>query len=103
MSSVRRGYRVLIDDTPVPSSLDPRVLDVDNIEVLRGPQGTLFGESSLGGNVRIITKKPSLVKMHRLYDANGLTSRAGSPDVGGNVIEMSCWCQTPWLSVRCCL
>ena len=38
-----------IDDTPVPGSVDPRVLDIDNIEVLKGPQGTLFGESSLGG------------------------------------------------------
>ena len=49
-----------IDDTPVPGSVDPRVLDIDNIEVLKGPQGTLFGESSLGGNVRLITKKPNL-------------------------------------------
>ncbi len=38
-----------IDDTPVPGSLDPRVLDIADIEVLKGPQGTLFGESSLGG------------------------------------------------------
>ncbi len=41
-----------IDDTPVPGSLDPRVVDLANIEVLKGPQGTLYGESSLGGNVR---------------------------------------------------
>ncbi len=41
-----------IDDTPMPGSVDPRVLDIDNIEVLKGPQGTLYGESSLGGNVR---------------------------------------------------
>lgn len=76
-----------IDDTPVPSSLDPRVLDVDNIEVLRGPQGTLFGESSLGGNVRIITRNPSLAKDAVGYMMQaGLTSGAGSPDGGGNVV-----------------
>ena len=49
-----------IDDTPLPDSLDPRVLDIDHIEVLRGPQGTLYGARSMGGTVRIITKEPEL-------------------------------------------
>src|SRR5579859_6627785 len=49
-----------IDDTPLPDSIDPRVLDVDHIEVLRGPQGTLYGARSMGGTVRIITKTPDL-------------------------------------------
>jgi outer membrane receptor protein involved in Fe transport len=76
-----------IDDTPVPGSVDPRVLDIDNIEVLKGPQGTLFGESSLGGNVRLITKKPNLDKdeFDIMADA-GLTSGGGSADGGGSLI-----------------
>jgi iron complex outermembrane receptor protein len=49
-----------IDETPLPDSIDPRVLDVDHIEVLRGPQGTLYGARSMGGTVRIITKEPEL-------------------------------------------
>src|SRR5579859_2795391 len=49
-----------IDDTPLPDSIDPRVLDVDHIEVLRGPQGTLYGARSMGGLVRIVTKEPNL-------------------------------------------
>jgi outer membrane receptor protein involved in Fe transport len=49
-----------IDDTPLPDSIDPRVLDIDHIEVLRGPQGTLYGARSMGGTVRIITKAPEL-------------------------------------------
>jgi iron complex outermembrane receptor protein len=49
-----------IDDTPLPDSIDPRVLDIDHIEVLRGPQGTLYGARSMGGTVRIITKEPDL-------------------------------------------
>jgi iron complex outermembrane recepter protein len=49
-----------IDDTPLPDSLDPRVLDIDHIEVLRGPQGTLYGARSMGGVVRLITKVPNL-------------------------------------------
>src|ERR1700678_2370549 len=76
-----------IDDTPVPGSVDPRVLDIDNIEVLKGPQGTLFGESSLGGNVRLITKKPSLTEDSIGYMMQaGATSGGGSPDGGAGVI-----------------
>jgi iron complex outermembrane recepter protein len=49
-----------IDDTPLPDSIDPRVLDLDHIEVLRGPQGTLYGARSMGGLVRLVTKEPNL-------------------------------------------
>ena len=80
-----------IDDTPVPGSLDPRVLDIANIEVLKGPQGTLFGESSLGGNVRLITKKPDLTTDSAAMTADiGATEHGGSADGGvsgvGNVV-----------------
>ncbi len=76
-----------IDDTPVPGSVDPRILDIDNIEVLKGPQGTLYGESSLGGNVRIVTKKPNLNNDDFGYMAqSGWTSRGGSADAGAGII-----------------
>lgn len=55
---------IYIDETPITESffatLDPDIYDVDRVEVLRGPQGTLYGSSSMGGTVRIITKKPRL-------------------------------------------
>ena len=68
-----------IDDMPVPATLDPRVLDLDRIEVLRGPQGTLYGARSMGGTVRLITESPDLndfsVKVHglgsKVYDGGG--------------------------------
>ncbi len=51
-----------IDETPISdaSSLaDFALFDVDRVEVLRGPQGTLFGEGSLGGTVRILSNRPN--------------------------------------------
>lgn len=48
-----------IDDTPVLETLDPHIVDVDRIEVLRGPQGTLYGAESMGGTLRIITAQPT--------------------------------------------
>jgi outer membrane receptor protein involved in Fe transport len=50
---------VYIDDTPVPVSIDPHLLDIDHIEVLKGPQGTLYGQASMGGTVKIVTERPS--------------------------------------------
>lgn len=49
---------IYLDETPLPDSIDPRILDIDHIEVLRGPQGTLYGARSMAGVVRIITKQP---------------------------------------------
>jgi len=76
-----------IDDTPVPESIDPRVVDLNRIEVLKGPQGTLFGESSLAGNVRLITRRPDLHTDSLSYMVQaGYTSGGGSADGGASVI-----------------
>jgi iron complex outermembrane receptor protein len=61
---------IYIDDTPIqiralafnPDDALPKSFDVDRIEVLRGPQGTLFGAGSEGGTVRYITTQPSLTQ-----------------------------------------
>jgi outer membrane receptor protein involved in Fe transport len=60
-----------LNDTPVPMSLDPRVVDIDRVEVLRGPQGTLFGQGSMGGTVRLVTRDPALDNVYGKVDAEG--------------------------------
>ena len=76
-----------IDDTPLPDSLDPRVLDIDHIEVLRGPQGTLYGARSMGGTVRIITKEPDLSQFSgTVHGGVSTTSRTDQPNYTGDAI-----------------
>ncbi|HMH28524.1 MAG TPA: TonB-dependent receptor plug domain-containing protein, partial [Steroidobacteraceae bacterium] len=61
---------IYIDDTPIqirgtafnPDDALPKAFDIDRVEVLRGPQGTLFGAGSEGGTVRYITTQPSLTQ-----------------------------------------
>ncbi|MDR3512457.1 MAG: TonB-dependent receptor [Caulobacteraceae bacterium] len=74
-----------INDTPVPLSLDPRVLDLQRVEVLRGPQGTLFGSSAMGGTVRIITRQADSRETHGYIDVQGFDVNKGGAgyDVSG--------------------
>ncbi|CAL4869335.1 Pesticin receptor (plasmid) [Asticcacaulis sp. MM231] len=64
-----RGSDALVssymDDTPVTLTggfrqVDLRALDLDRVEVLKGPQGTLYGQGAMAGTVRFITRNPSL-------------------------------------------
>jgi outer membrane receptor protein involved in Fe transport len=52
-----------LDDTPITyNAPDPdlRFSDIDRVEVLRGPQGTLYGGGSIGGIVKLVTRRPDL-------------------------------------------
>jgi iron complex outermembrane receptor protein len=51
-----------------PVALDTGFLDVDHVEVLRGPQGTVFGQNSVGGTINVISKPPSLDDMNGFAD-----------------------------------
>lgn len=63
-ANLQAATAIYIDELPISANgnstiLDPTLYDVERIEILRGPQGTLFGANSLSGAVRILTKDPN--------------------------------------------
>jgi iron complex outermembrane recepter protein len=92
---------IYIDDTPIqmralafnPDEALPKSFDIDRVEVLRGPQGTLFGAGSEGGTVRYITTQPSVNRSSAYARAEIATTDNGAPSyeggfaVGGPLID----------------
>lgn len=83
-SNLHAGYLpavgTYLDDTPVTTIggvLDIHMYDIQRVEGLAGPQGTLYGASSLAGTLRIITNKPDPSKFSAGYDVKGMTVSSG--------------------------
>jgi len=79
---------VYYDETPVSGSVgttsdaagatpDFRLFDVERAEVLRGPQGTLYGSGSMGGTLRIIFNKPRTDRLEAAFSGNMTTVEGG--------------------------
>ena len=92
---------IYIDDTPIQlralglnaNNALPYVFDLSRVEILRGPQGTLFGAGSEGGTVRYITPQPSLTDFTGMAhtelagtEGGGLSFEDGVA-VGGPIVE----------------
>lgn len=83
-----------INETPVTglgdfgaSSPELKLIDVERVEILRGPQGTLYGASSVGGTVRIMTRQPQLDAFSGSVAATlSSTSNLGGTNVHGEGI-----------------
>jgi len=60
--------------------IDPNLYDVDRVEVLRGPQGTLYGSGSMGGTVKVITAQPKLNQ----FEGSAQTTVSQTEGGGGN-------------------
>ena len=92
---------IYIDDTPIQlrtlgfgsDNTLPAVFDLERVEVLRGPQGTLFGAGSEGGTVRYITPQPSLSDYSVYAKSEISDTQDGAPSyeagvaVGGPIID----------------
>ena len=92
---------IYVDDTPIQTrhlnfgtvNPYPALFDLERVEVLKGPQGTLFGAGSEGGTVRFITPEPSLTTYSGYARAefgqidNGGNNYEAGAAVGGPIIE----------------
>ncbi len=82
-----------LDETPLsPPALsqtgkiviDPDLYDINRIEVLRGPQGTLYGSGSMGGTVKIVTNQPKLNTLEGSFQGTLSDTYGGSGNGGGS-------------------
>ncbi len=86
---VSQSSAVYLDEQPVTQSaaVDVRLVDIERVEVLSGPQGTLFGSSSQSGTLRIVTNKPDPTNFEAFADATvkGMSEGDNSLDISGMV------------------
>jgi len=77
-----------LDQLPVTNTVqktpDFRFVDLDRIEVLRGPQGTLYGQSAMGGVVRYITNRPSTEGLAWGFNSYASVTEEGGLNLGGD-------------------
>lgn len=85
---VESDVSIIIDDIPIASQFQSfrDLADVSRVEVLKGPQSTLFGKSAVAGAVNIVTKPISgpIVTRAKLYYTNDREWRAGA-SIGGKL------------------
>jgi iron complex outermembrane receptor protein len=86
---VKESVGVYLDESAISVALftpDLDLFDLDRFEVLRGPQGTLFGAGSSAGTVRYITRQPQLGEFEGSAEVSGYTGT--DTDVGGGLKGM---------------
>jgi iron complex outermembrane receptor protein len=66
--------------------IDPNLYDIERVEVLRGPQGTLYGSGSMGGTVKVITNQPKLGVFEGSVQGTGSYTDGGGGNYGANLM-----------------
>ena len=84
---------ISIDDQT--QALNPRLYDMKQIEVLRGPQGTLYGEGSMGGTIRYLTADPDLKRV-----GGDMEGQVGSVTDGGTAWRVNGVINLPLITDR---
>lgn len=85
VAGVQPSVGLYLNDAPASTpgrNLDIHATDLNRIEVLAGPQGTLFGANAMGGVVRYITNKPDLADFHAGFTGNAATTKGGAASFG---------------------
>jgi iron complex outermembrane receptor protein len=83
---VKEQVGVYLDESVISLSLftpDLDLFDLNRVETLRGPQGTLFGSGSVGGTIRYITNQPEIGRMEGSIEGNLHLAEGG--DLGGHL------------------
>ena len=82
VQGLQPSVALYLDEQPVAMqgrNLDIYATDLSRVEVLPGPQGTLFGASSQAGTVRLITNKPNHTELQAGFDVSYATTSGGDP------------------------
>src|SRR5687768_956260 len=83
---VKEQVGVYLDESVISLSLftpDLDLFDLNRVETLRGPQGTLFGSGSVGGTIRYITNRPDVDRVEGVFEGN--LNMVDESDVGGHI------------------
>jgi iron complex outermembrane receptor protein len=87
---------IYLDDVPInvlniytTGATEPHFFDIDRVEVLRGPQGTIYGASSMGGTIHFVSNQPDLDKFSgTVHSAVGGTQGGGLNYEGDSVVNL---------------
>src|SRR5690606_26585650 len=75
-----------LDDLLIPNSIDPLLYDVARVEILKGPQGDLYGASAAGGLLRYIEERPDPSGFSGKAELRGSTTKGGAENYGGAAV-----------------